>query len=139
MTLSPSATPLHRPGRFLAALGFCLPVLAVAGYAAQLRSRRLTMPWYLPLAATLGVILLVAALWRARTVTRWLALLLALLIAGGGWAFVLSTRLPAYTGPVAAGRPFPEFTTQRADGTPFTRRDLEGGPDSVLVFFRGRW
>ena len=20
-----------------------------------------------------------------------------------------------------------------------TRRDLEGGPDSVLVFFRGRW
>src|SRR4051794_7822669 len=124
MALSPPARQC-RPGRLLLALGFGLPVLAVAGYAAQLWTRRLTMPWYLPLAATLGVVLLVAALRRACTVTRWLALLLTLLIAGGGWAFVLGTRLPTYAGPVAVDRPFPEFTTLRADGTPFTRRDLE--------------
>ena len=48
-------------------------------------------------------------------------------------------RLPAYTGPVAAGQPFPEFATQRADGSPFTQRDLEGDQNNVMVFFRGRW
>ena len=32
-----------------------------------------------------------------------------------------------------------EWTGTRADGTPFTSRDLEGDRDNVLVFFRGRW
>jgi len=68
-----------------------------------------------------------------------LALLLVLLLAGAEWAFLLASRLPAYTGPVAAGQPFPEFTTVRADGKPFARRDLDGDQNSVLVFFRGRW
>lgn len=139
MTSPPPAAPRHYPGRLLIALGLGLPALAVVGYVVQLSDRRLTVPWYLPLAATLGVVLAAAALGLARTAWRWLALLLAVLVAGAGWAFVLTTRLPAYAGPVAVGRPFPEFTTARADGTPFTQRDLEGGPDSVLVFFRGRW
>jgi hypothetical protein len=121
------------------ALGLGLPVLGVLGYAAQLWARHLTAPWYLPLAATLGVALLAAALWQGRTAWRWLALSLAVLVASGGWAFLLGTRLPAYAGPIEADRPFPEFATARADGTPFTRRDLDGGSDSVLVFFRGRW
>ena len=62
-----------------------------------------------------------------------------MLLAGAEWAFLLEMRLPAYTGPVAAGQPFPEFTTQRADGTPFTQHDLEGDQKNVMVFFRGRW
>jgi peroxiredoxin len=49
------------------------------------------------------------------------------------------TRLPLYKGPVAMGRPFPAFATVRADGSPFTQRDLQGDKNSVLVFFRGRW
>jgi hypothetical protein len=27
----------------------------------------------------------------------------------------------------------------RADGSPFTQRDLEGDQNNVMVFFRGRW
>jgi peroxiredoxin len=40
---------------------------------------------------------------------------------------------------VAAGKPFPVFTTTKADGSPFTQRDLEGDRITVMVFFRGRW
>ena len=139
MTASSPAAPRRFPGRLSLALGLGLPVLGLVGYAVQIANQRLTAPWYLPLLASLGVVFLVLALWQARTVWRVLALLLVLLLAGAGWAFLLALRLPAYTGPVAAGQPFPAFTTTRADGTPFTQRDLEGDQDNMLVFFRGRW
>jgi hypothetical protein len=139
MTLSPAATSPRYPGRLFLVLGLGVAALGVIGYAVQLTAHRLTAPWYLPIAATLGVILIIASLWQARTVWRVLALLLVGLLAGAEWTFLLATRLPAYTGPVAAGQTFPAFTTVRADGTPFTQRDLEGDRDSVLVFFRGRW
>jgi hypothetical protein len=123
----------------LLALGLLLPVLGVIGYAVQLALHHLTMPWYLPAAATLGVILLAVSLAQRRTVWRVLALLPVLLVAVAAWALPLKARVPPYTGPVAVGEPFPAFTTTRADGTPFTRRDLEGDQHSVLVSFRGRW
>ncbi|MGH7134334.1 MAG: hypothetical protein ACREHD_01255 [Pirellulales bacterium] len=97
------------------------------------------MPWYLPITATLGAALIVAALWQARTVWRVLLLVVVLLLAGAEWMFILATRLPPYTGRVAIGQPFPPFTTKRADGTEFTDRDLLGDQTTVLVFFRGRW
>ncbi|HJT76941.1 MAG TPA: hypothetical protein VJ739_07030 [Gemmataceae bacterium] len=105
----------------------------------QMAMQRLVTPWYLPAAGTLGVVLLAVSLWQARSVWRVLALVLVVLLAGAEWAMMVEMRLPAYTGPVAAGQTFPEFTTVRADGTPFTGHDLEGAPDNVLVFFRGRW
>ena len=105
----------------------------------QISAQRLTAPWYMPCAATLGAALLVVSLWRKRTVWRMLALLLVVLLAGAEWTFLLATRPPAYTGPVAEGRPFPAFATARADGTPFTQADLAGDKNNVLVFFRGRW
>src|SRR6476646_1727143 len=139
MELSTISVPRRRPGRRFLALGLALTALGLIGYAGQLALHRLTTPWYLPLTATLGVILIIASLWQARTVWRVLALLLVGLLAGAEWTYLLTTRLPAYTGPVAVGQPFPAFTTVRADGSPFTQRDLEGDRDSVLVFFRGRW
>jgi hypothetical protein len=139
MTSSTPAAPRRYPGRLLAALGFALAALGVIGYAVQFSLHHLTTPWYMPAAATLGAVLLIVSLWQARTVLRVLALLLVLLLAGAEWMFLLGTRLPAYTGPVAAGQPFPAFATTRADGTPFTQRDLEGDQHNVLVFFRGRW
>ncbi len=138
MTTSTLA-PRRFPGRLFLTLGLCLPVLGILGYIVQLWMGRLMTPWYMPIAATLGVVLLVVALWQARSVWRIIALLVAGLIAGAGWAFLLETRLPAYSGPVAAGQLFPEFSSQRADGAPFTQRDLEGDPRTVMVFFRGRW
>jgi hypothetical protein len=116
-----------------------LAVLDLVGYAVQIAAQRLVTPWYLPFTATLGVVLIVVALWRRRSVWRVIALLLVLLLAGAEWAFLLTTRLPVYTGPVAVDQPFPAFETKRAEGQPFTQQDLQGNENNVLVFFRGRW
>jgi hypothetical protein len=139
MTTPSAAVPRPYPGRALLVLGLALAALGVVGYLAQLWAGRLTAPWYLPGLTTLGVVFVVASLWQGRTVWRVLGLLLAVLLVGVAWAIVLGERLPAYTGPVAAGQPFPEFATMQADGSPFTRHDLEGDRNNVLVFFRGRW
>ena len=139
MSTESGTGPRRSPGRVLVAAGLGFAALGMAGYAAQLSQHRLTTPWYLPASATLGAVLVAASLWQRRSVWRVLALLLVVLVAGAEWTFLLSLRLPAYSGPVAAGRSFPAFSTMRADGTPFTRADLEGGPNHVLVFFRGRW
>ncbi len=139
MTISPSLAPRQYPGRLFLALGFGLALLGIGGYVVQIYLRRLTAPWYLPISATLGVVLLAVALWQARSVWRYLGLLLLVLLAGAEWTFLLGTRLPTYSGPVAQGQPFPEFTTVQADGTTFTQRDLQGDKNSVFVFFRGRW
>jgi hypothetical protein len=139
MTTSSAAAPHRCPGRLFLALGLGVAALGVIGYVVQIAAQRLTTPWYVPWAATLGVALVAVSLWQARTVWRVLALLLLVLLAGAEWTFLLGMRLPAYTGPVAAGQPFPGFATTRADGTPFTQRDLEGDQNNVLVAFRGRW
>jgi FtsH-binding integral membrane protein len=139
MTTSSPAAPRRSPGRLFLALGLVLPAVGVIGYIVQLWTLRLIAPWYMPVLATIGVVFLVAALWQRRNVWRVLALLPVVLFAAASWALLLGDRLPAYTGPVTAGQSFPAFATTRADGTPFTQRDLEGNQDNVLVFFRGRW
>jgi len=93
----------------------------------------------MPVAATLWMLFIALSLWKARSVWRVLALLVVVLLGAGEWAFMLGTQVPAYAGPIAAGQAFPAFATARADGTPFTQRDLQGGLNTVLVFFRGRW
>jgi hypothetical protein len=138
MTSSPSP-PRRYPGRLWLALGLGLPVLGIAAYAVQLSVHRLSSPLYVPCAATVGAVFVALSLWRARTVWRVLALVLLVLLAGAEWASLAALRLPAYTGPVTAGQPFPAFATIRADGTPFTQSDLQSDQDTVMVFFRGRW
>ncbi len=126
-------------GRKLVVIGLLLALAGPAAYAALIAAQQLPMPWFLPISATLGVMLIAASLWRARRVGRILALVVVLLLAGFEWMFVFATRLPPYTGPVAIGQPFPAFTSRRADGTTFTDDDLRDGQTNVLVFFRGRW
>jgi hypothetical protein len=126
-------------GRSLLALGIGLALLGVAGYIVQVWAQRLTAPWYMPILGTLGLLCVGVALWQVRNVWRMLALLLVMLVCGAEWAFLLATRQPDYTGPVALQQPFPAFATLRHDGTAFTQRDLQGDKDSVLVYFRGRW
>lgn len=139
MATSTPTAPQRYPGRLFLVLGLCLPVLGIVAYAAQIGAQRLMAPWYMPIAATLGVLLILVALWQTRTVWRLLALLFVLFLAGAEWMFMFQMRLPAYTGPVVSGEPFPDFTTMRADGEPFTRRDLVNDRKTVMVFFRGRW
>jgi hypothetical protein len=140
MTTSSLAATRRYPGRLYLALGLVVPFLGVIAFFVQVFSmERLTMPWYMPIAAVLGVLLVLASLSLARSVWRVLALVLVVLIAGAeGW-FLLEMRLPKYEGPVAEGQPFPEFKTLRADGTDFTQANLEGDKHNVLVTFRGRW
>jgi hypothetical protein len=121
----------------LAGLG--LAFLGVAAYAIQLSLQRLILPWYMPAAALVGVALIVASLWRRRTVWRVLALALVVLLAGFEFVALNAMRLPPYAGPIAVGRPFPAFEARRADGTPFTQNDLIGDQHHAIVFFRGRW
>jgi hypothetical protein len=121
----------------LAGLG--LAVLGLVAYAVQLSLGRLLFPWYMPALALVGVALVVVSLWQRRTVWRVLALLLVVLLSAAEVAALGALRLPRYAGPIAVGRPFPTFEARRADGEPFTQRDLAGDRHTVLVFFRGRW
>jgi hypothetical protein len=121
----------------LAGLG--LAVLGVAAYAVQLSLRRLTLPWYMPAAALLGVALVAASLWKRRTVWRVLALVVVVTLAGFELMALNASQLPPYAGPIAVGRPFPTFEAKRADGTRFTQNDLTGDRHTAIVFFRGRW
>jgi hypothetical protein len=139
-TMTISSPPVKRhPGRIYLALGLGLVALGIIGYVVQIKMHRLSTPWYLPILATGGVVLVSLSLWQKRTVWRILGLVLAVLLAGFEWTFLLATRLPPYSGPVAVGQAFPVFATVRADGMPFTQRDLKDGQNHVLVFFRGRW
>jgi hypothetical protein len=140
---TPSTTgPLPSRGRVFLLLGLGMSILAVLAYVGQVTLYRLTMPWYLPIGTTLGVVLLVVSLWQRRTIVRLLAFVLLLLLAGAEWMFLLGTPLPPYSGPIAVGQTIPAFTTSRSDGKSFTQHDLQGDQgdkDSVLVFFRGHW
>ena len=137
---TPSPVTARRfPGRLLLLSGLVLVALGIIGYAVQIWMQRLTTPWYMPILATFGAMLVIASVWQKRTLWRILSMVLVVLIAGLEWASLLAVRVPPYEGPVEVGHAFPTFTTTRADGTPFTERDLAGGQNHVLVFFRGRW
>lgn len=126
-------------GRWLVVCGLGLALLAIAAYAAQFAAHRLVTPWYLPVATTLGAVLIGAALGQRRGIGRWVALVVVMLLAGAEWLFLFATRLPEYTGPVAVAERFPSFEITRADGSPFSDVDLRDNGNNVLVFFRGRW
>jgi steroid 5-alpha reductase family enzyme len=126
---------------FLPVVALVLLLLGPLLYVVQLWRKLLIEPWYAPAFATVSALLLLVA--AVFTPDDWIivGLLVCVLVAGLEWYFLLRfTRLPRYVGPAAVGRPFPAFTTTRADGrTPFTQEDLKGDRNTVLVFFRGRW
>jgi hypothetical protein len=139
VTTSSISAPQQFRGRRFLLLGVGLSVVGVVAYVVQIALERLIVPWYMPVLASLGVVFIIISLVRRRTVWRILALTLVVLLAGAEWAMIYALRLPAYTGPIAVGLPFPAFETTRADGTPFAQRNLAGDQNTVLVFFRGRW
>jgi hypothetical protein len=129
-------------GRRLLWLGIALLLLGrIVKAALVFGAGFLHTPWYSPGLATVGAGLIALSIVRRFTVWRIAALLLIGLVAVGEWWFLLAySRVPAYAGPVAAEQPFPRFSPAHlADGTPFTRGNLVGEKDTVLVFFRGFW
>ncbi len=126
-------------GRVLLLVGAGLPVLGIIAYAVQISLGRLPVPWYVPVLASLGLILVGTSLWKRLTLWRVLAVIAVALVAAGEWGLLFAFRLPRYTGPIVAEAAFPGFETSRTDGTKFSRSDLVGSRNNVLVFFRGRW
>ncbi len=102
--------------------------------------KHMGMPWYVPIMATLAVVLMAVSLWQRPGVLRTVGVLIFALLCASEWVFFgAETRIPDYTGPAQPGNKIPAFTTALADGTPFTQKDLENGQKTVLLFFRGRW
>ncbi len=133
-------TTARHPGRSLLLLGVLIGVAGpVLNILLMFAAKILITPWYAPLLETLGVALIILALMRSRSIWRWTALVIFTLLLAFGWFAVLAMRLPAYTGPVKDGQPFPAFATTLADGAAFTQDDLKGDRNTVMVFFRGHW
>jgi hypothetical protein len=109
-------------------------------YMIQVEAANLTLPWYAPVLASFGTALVLLSLLQRRTVWRVVGLLFVLFLAAGEcWALLSYSRLSPDTGRIAVRQQLPEFTAFRDDGTQFTRDDLKGEQDTILVFFRGRW
>lgn len=123
---------------FLAGLIFF--VLGPVAYLLQIRLKDLATPWYLPALSTAGVALMILSLWRRRGIVRGLILIPFVLLCGLEWYGIgVASRTPSYAGLARPGSEIPRFASRRADGSPFTEADLRTGPDTVVVFYRGRW
>ena len=123
MTDSVAGAPHRFRGRLFLWLGLGFAVLGRVAYVVQFYLQNLMMPWYMPVMAVLGVVLVAVSLFEKWTVWRVLALLVVGLLASAEIAFLYAVRLPPYAGPIMAGRPFPAFRTKRSDGRPFTQQD----------------
>jgi hypothetical protein len=141
MSTEPALTNARRSSRLFLWLGILITMLGPALYAAQLiQARRLMTPWYLPVSGTIGLVLVAWSIIQARTIIRFVVLIVIGLFALGQWYFITAgSRLPEYVGSLAAGQPIPHFSSKRADGSVFTERDLGGSQNNAIVFFRGRW
>jgi hypothetical protein len=136
---APVAVKVSHPGRRLFWLGCGLVLLGLAVYFVQFFAlKQFVVPWYTPILGTAGAVAMVIATVQRWTVLRIVGLAAAAFLVFGEWMFLLSiSRLPTYAGP-EVGQKIPAFATIRADGSPFTNRDLAGQP-TVLLFFRGHW
>jgi hypothetical protein len=120
--------------------GICICLLGLVLATIQFGLKYLFVPWYSPVLATLGALLLLVAVAIRVSVPRVIGLVLVAAFAGLQWYFLVALiKLPPYEGPARAGEPFPAFTATLADARPFTEADLKDGSWHVLVFFRGRW
>ena len=137
-TVAPTISLPRRRPLFLGGL-----VLFLAGpvlNAVQILLKHLWTPWYVPVLASLGVVLMIVSVRQRRSVLRGAALAFFVLLCGGEWYLMLvAAKTPAYTGPAQPGSKLPPFATVLADGTPFTNKNVEQEIRSVLVFNRGRW
>jgi hypothetical protein len=139
LATTPSTASLPRGRRYFWA-GIVACLLGPAAIFGQVKLQQLIVPWYSPVLATFGALLLLVAVFYRRSIPRLIALVLVAGFAGLQWYFLaVLMKLPDYTGPAKAGDPIPAFHTTRADGRSFTDEDLRGGSRHAMVFFRGRW
>src|SRR4029078_12585016 len=100
---------------------------------------RLAMPWYIPILATVGALLMLLSVVQRRGIVRIALLILFVLACGFEWVALMQTSTPKYVGPAQVGDKLPEFNASLADGTSFTNQDFATGKPTALLFFRGHW
>lgn len=121
-------------------LAFLIAFGALAIYVFRVSAGHLTTPWYVPIATMVGLAIVGGVLMHRRTAWRIAAFALLAVLTAFEWWFILGfTAQPPYRGPVAVGKPAPEFIGTRADGASFAYADLKSDKDTILIFFRGRW
>lgn len=138
----PTTLPANQRSRglvyFWAGIGACL--LGLILVFVQFGLKYLFVPWYSPVLATLGAVLLFFSVTGRRSLPRLVALVLVAAFAGLQWYFLTSmVKLPDYAGPAQPGKQLPSFRASFADGSSFTQADLSDGSRRVMTFFRGRW
>ncbi len=138
-TTSPAPPATKTTGRLYYWMGMACVVLGLAFYFTDFFAfKHFVVPWYVPILATAGVLLVLLWFLRRPGFVRGSSLALILLVAGLEWAFVgWISRNPAYAGP-PVGDSLPQFNISRPDGTRFSNANLPG-QTSVLVFYRGHW
>src|SRR5436309_11574893 len=93
-------TSTSAPRRPLYLLGVLLVLLGPVLYFIQLQLHYLKTPWYLPVLASAGVLLMALSLRQRRGIFRIVFLLLFALVCGFEWFMILvAFKTPAYTGP----------------------------------------
>src|SRR5262245_4340699 len=81
-------------------IGVLLFFAGFVAYAIQMSMHRLTMPWYIPISATAGVLLMLFSAWQRRSIVRGVFACMFLLACGSLWYMALvGTRTPQYAGP----------------------------------------
>src|SRR5687768_12805363 len=99
-TVSPPQVNRSR-GRGLFWLGIAACLLGLGLAALLMAMKVLREPWYAPILATLGALLLLASLVKRFTIVRLVALVLVTVLACFQWFALLAlARLPEYQGPV---------------------------------------
>ena len=138
-TSLPPVETKRSSGKLILWLGILLVLAGPLIYMGLFSAKVLTVPWYAPTLASLGIVLLLVAVWRRPNFWRISALVLFGLVAAFQWMSVLGSKVPPYNGPAVSGASMPAFTSQLADGSPFDQESLKGKQNTVMVFFRGRW
>jgi hypothetical protein len=127
-------------GRPLLWVGIGVSLAGIVVYMLQLMIHVLKTPWYVPIVGAAGAVMIFASFLRRPTVTRAVVLALFVALTALEWWFIgIYVNLGPYSGPVAVGKPFPPFSAERGDGTPFTQANLKSDQRTVIVFFRGWW
>lgn len=81
----PSVAARPHPGRLYVVLGLLVALSGIAIDVFQLPAKILAAPWYVPILATAGLLMVLMALAQSRSIWRWLAAGFVTLLAAGEW------------------------------------------------------
>lgn len=120
-------------------IGFSLPFLGMALYTLQFMVfKSLSLPYYLPVLALVGMVLMVRESRKSKSITRYVAMGLGFVLTLASLFFVFGMNQSEYKGPAKVGAAVPSFSVFDAQGVKIDSAAI-AGDKSIVVFFRGRF